>query len=320
MVAELARGGMGVVWRAHDERLDREVAVKIVHDWVAEDPALRSRFEREAAVLARLQHPHVVRLYDVDEADGRTLLVMELIEGDSLEALAANRRLTWAETRAACAPVAAALAYAHTRGVVHRDLTPANVLVERSSGRVVVSDFGLARLTRAGGTATVPGLLAGTPEYWSPEQAAGRDSGPETDLYALGCMLYRLRSGRVPFEGEDRLAAGLRRLHEDAPPLRNVPPEARELVAALLDRDPGSRPSAAEAARRLGATQRAASEAAPTPVERDALTLPAVTFVQPTAHVYFRMRRIGREHVPAEGPVIFAANHRCFRARGFFGT
>jgi beta-lactam-binding protein with PASTA domain/predicted Ser/Thr protein kinase len=290
LLAELGRGGMGVVWRAHDERLDREVAVKIVHDWVAEDPALRSRFEREAAALARLQHPHVVRLYDVDEADGRTLLVMELIEGDSLEALAANRRLTWAETRAACAPVAAALAYAHARGVVHRDLNPANVLVERSSGRVVVSDFGLARLTRTGGTATVPGLLAGTPEYWSPEQAAGRDSGPETDLYALGCMLYRLRSGRVPFEGEDRLAAGLRRLHEDAPPLRNVPPEARELVAELLDRDPGGRPSATETARRLGAAQRTISEAAPTLVDRDALTLPAVTFAQPSAHRAGRRR------------------------------
>jgi eukaryotic-like serine/threonine-protein kinase len=304
--AEIGRGGMGVVWRAHDARLDREVAVKIVHDWVADDPELRRRFEQEAAALARLQHPHVVRLYDVDEADGRTLLVLELVEGDSLEALTAGRRLTWAETRVSVAPVAAALAYAHAQGVVHRDLTPSNVLVERSTGRVVVSDFGLARLARHGAKTPVTGVLAGTPEYWSPEQAAGRDSGPETDLYALGCMLYRLRSGRLPFEGEDRLAAGLRRIQEDAPPLRNVPREARELVAALLDRDPARRPSAAEAARRLGAPRRTipTTIAPETPLAREALTLPAATFVRRSPH---RGGRRGRVRLAALSAAVVAA-------------
>ena len=305
LLTELGRGGMGVVWRAHDERLDREVAVKIVHDWVADDPALKRRFEQEAAVLAQLQHPHVVRLYDVVEADGRTLLVMELVEGESLEELASGRRLTWAETRTACAPVAAALAYAHARGVVHRDLTPSNVLVERSTGRVVVSDFGLARLARKGGTTPVSGILAGTPEYWSPEQAAGRDSGPETDLYALGCMLYRLRSGHVPFEGEDRLASGLRRLQEDAPALKNVPREARELVAELLDRDPSRRPPADDVAHRLGARARSVSEAtAPREPDRDALTLPALTVVRPTAH---RGGRRGRMRLAALVATVVAA-------------
>ena len=203
---QLGRGGMGVVWRARDLRLGRVVAIKVLHPWVADDPELRERFEREAAALARLEHPNVVRLYDVLEDRGQTVLVMELVEGEALDTRLAGGPQTWDETRKLCAPVAAALAHAHARGVVHRDLTPANVLVERGSGRLVVTDFGLARLARSSRNAPVSGVLAGTPEYWAPEQASGEATGPATDLYALGCILYRTLSGRLPFEGEDRLA------------------------------------------------------------------------------------------------------------------
>lgn len=256
LLEQLGRGGMGVVWRARDERLDRVVAAKVLHPWVADDPELRERFEREASALARLSHPGVVRLYDVLEDRGQTVLVMELVEGDPLETLLAGRVLDWAETRRLCAPVAAALAHAHARGVVHRDLTPSNVLVERS-GRVVVTDFGLARLARASRSAPVSGVLAGTPEYWAPEQAAGHETGPATDLYSLGCVLFRCLSGRLPFEGEDRLATGLRRAHEPAPSLSQVaasaPVEAVTLVDRLLQRDPALRGDAVAAARVLGA-------------------------------------------------------------------
>jgi serine/threonine-protein kinase len=305
LLHELGRGGMGVVWRAHDERLGRDVAVKIVHDWVAADAELRRHFEREAAALARLQHPHVVRLYDVAESDGRTLLVMELVDGESLEQLVAGRKLPWQEARRVAAPVAAALAYAHGRGVVHRDLTPANVLVERATGRVVVSDFGLARLARADRATPVSSVLAGTPEYWSPEQAAGRPSDAATDLYALGCLLYRLLTGRLPFEGEDRLAAGLRRIHEDAPSLdRRAAAEARTLVAALLSRDPSARPAAAEVARRLGERAVPATRATrpPQPLG-DAPTLLAATLAQPSPH---RARR-GRTRAIALATAVVAA-------------
>lgn len=254
---QLGRGGMGVVWRARDERLGRDVALKVLHPWVADDPELRERFEREATALARLEHPNVVRLYDVLESDGRTVLVLELVEGIALEALIAGRPLRWDEARRYCAPVAAALAHAHARDVVHRDLTPANILVEHGSGRVVVTDFGLARLARSSRSAPVSGVLAGTPEYWAPEQAAGTETGPATDLYALGCVLFRLLSGRMPFEGEDRLATGLRRAHEDAPslagPAPGQPEEAVRLVGRLLARDPSARGEATEAALALGA-------------------------------------------------------------------
>jgi len=254
---QLGRGGMGVVWRARDERLGRDVALKVLHPWVADDADLRARFEREAAALARLEHPNVVRLYDVLEDRGQTVLVLELVAGDGLHAIAAGRVLDWSEARRLCAPVAAALAHAHARGVVHRDLTPSNVLVERSSGRVVVTDFGLARLVRGATTAPVSGVLAGTPEYWAPEQAAGLETGPATDLYALGCLLFQLLSGRLPFEGEDRLATGLRRAHEAAPSLAGVapgaPPAAIVLVDRLLDPDPSRRGDAVGAATALGA-------------------------------------------------------------------
>lgn len=254
---QVGRGGMGVVWRARDERLGRDVALKVLHPWVADDPELRERFEREAAALARLEHPNLVRLYDLLESNDQTVLVLELVEGDALERVIRGRTLDWDEVRRYGGPVAAALAHAHARGVVHRDLTPANVLVEHGTGRVVVTDFGLARLARSTRSAPVSGVLAGTPEYWAPEQAAGRETGPATDLYALGCILFRMLAGRMPFEGEDRLATGLRRAHEPAPSVAGValdaPTDAIALVDRLLDRDPARRGDAAAAARQLGA-------------------------------------------------------------------
>ena len=256
-IEQLGRGGMGVVWRMEDERLGRVVALKVLHPWVADDPELRDRFEREASALARLEHPNVVRLYDVLEDRDRTVLVMELVEGAPLETLLTAGLRTWDESRRLCAPIAAALAHAHARGVVHRDLTPANVLVERGSGRLVVTDFGLARLARSSRSAPISGVLAGTPEYWAPEQAAGDPTGPATDLYALGCILYRLLSGRLPFEGEDRLATGLRRAHEAAPSLLlaapSAPGEAVRIVDRLLARNPAQRGDAIETALALGA-------------------------------------------------------------------
>jgi eukaryotic-like serine/threonine-protein kinase len=185
------------------------------------------------------------------------VLVLELVHGDGLHRIASGRTLGWDEARRYCAPVAAGLAHAHARGVVHRDLTPSNVLVENGTGRVVVTDFGLARLVRSSTSAPVSGVLAGTPEYWAPEQAAGEPTGPETDLYALGCILFQLLAGRLPFQGEDRLATGLRRAHEPAPPLASVvpdaPPEAAALVDRLLARDPAARGTATDAAVALGA-------------------------------------------------------------------
>jgi beta-lactam-binding protein with PASTA domain/predicted Ser/Thr protein kinase len=313
----ISKGGMGAVWRAYDLRLRRDVAVKLLHPWIAEDLELRRRFAREARVLAPLSNQHIVRLYDYGE-DGETpFLVMELVEGASLAEVARGRLLTWGQAEEIAHPIALALAYAHARGLVHRDLTPGNVLIESATGRVVVSDFGLARLARSSTSVTTQGMLLGTPEYWSPEQARGRDSGTATDMYAFGCLLFWLLTGRTPFEGDDRLAVGLRRAHEAAPLLATCvvepPAAAAGLVDALLASEPGDRPTAVEVLEALGASPPALGEAATQAAEAAASTtmvfaepLPTAVLEEPTKHAA-RRRRGGRRMVAVATGIVAAA-------------
>ena len=283
----VGEGGMGVVWRAHDRTLGRDVAIKLLRPLVASEAQQRRRFEREARTLAGLANEHIVRVYDYVDDGAQAFLVMEYVDGRSLaDTTFARLPLTVGEAAWFAAPVAEALAYAHAKDVVHRDLTPANILVEHETGRVVTTDFGLARVARSGGSLTTVGMLVGTPEYWSPEQALGRETGTASDLYALGCILYLLIGGRLPFEGDDRLAVGLRRAHEEAPSLSTltlgVPAAAVHLVDSLLSRDPDGRPAAAPMAALLSVLATAPERRA-RPVEREAPT--AVTFVRPTGHL-----------------------------------
>jgi beta-lactam-binding protein with PASTA domain/predicted Ser/Thr protein kinase len=257
LLERVGEGGMSVVWRARDTELEREVAIKLLRSVVASDPAQSRRFHREARALAALAHDQIVRIYDYVSNEEQSFLVMEYVAGENLaQATRGRLPLNAAEAAAYLQPVAQALEYAHARGVVHRDLTPTNILIERGTGRVVTTDFGLARIARATGSLTATGVLLGTPEYWSPELALGRETGAETDLYALGCILFLLTSGKLPFEGDDRLAVGLRRAHDDAPSLGvlapGAPQEAVALVDSLLARDPDRRPDAGVVAAALG--------------------------------------------------------------------
>jgi serine/threonine-protein kinase len=258
LIEQVGEGGMGIVWRAHDRRLGRDVAIKLLHSFVAGDPEQRRRFEREARTLAGLASEHIVRVYDYVDTGAQAFLVMEYVDGGNL-AEATFGRLPLDATEAAwyAAAVAEALACAHASGVIHRDLTPANVLIEGETGRVVTTDFGLARIARSSGSLTGNGVLIGTPEYWSPEQAMGREQDAASDMYALGCILFLLVTGRLPFEGGDRLAIGLRRVHEDARSLTGdkagVPEPVASLVDSLLCRDPSRRPDAAATSATLAA-------------------------------------------------------------------
>ena len=277
---------MGVVWRAHDRTLGRDVAIKLLRPLVASDGQQRRRFEREARTLAGLANEHIVRVHDFVDDGEQAFLVMEFVDGRNLADTTFGRLpLDVGEAAWYAEPVAKALAYAHAKGVVHRDLTPANILVERETGRVVTTDFGLARVARSGGSLTTVGMLVGTPEYWSPEQALGRETGTATDLYALGCILYLLVGGRLPFEGDDRLAVGLRRAHEDAPSLTTLVPEvpsaAADLVNSLLSSDPGGRPDAAATAASLSALA-AAPQWPARPVEPERAAPAVATLVRPT--------------------------------------
>ncbi len=283
LLEQVGEGGMGVVWRARDAKLERDVAIKLLRPFVASEPGQRRRFDREARTLASLSNDHIVRVFDYVDAGEKAFLVMEFVDGGNLaEATSGRLPLTVAEAANYAAPVAEALAYAHGRGVVHRDLTPANILIERESGRVVTTDFGLARIARSAGSLTTIGVLLGTPEYWSPEQAMGRESGAAADMYALGCILFLLVSGRLPFEDDDRLALGLRRAHEDAPSLGDwisgATPAVITLVDDLLAREPAQRPSASKAAALLA--RLASTQVRPADVEPPARE-PAHTVVLP---------------------------------------
>ena len=240
----LGRGGMGAVYLAHELALDRPVAIKVLPP-ERSDPRMRERFKREARTAARLTHSGIVPLHTFGEVKGLLYFVMGFVDGESLASrLAREGRLSPAETRRILGEVAEALEYAHRQGVVHRDVKPDNVLIERDGGRAVLADFGIARTVPIADKLTGTGHVVGTPCYMSPEQASGRgDVDARSDLYSLGVMGYAMLSGRLPFEGVTPAQVLVNQLTQEAPALR-VPGAPEPLVSAItrcLARDPAQR-------------------------------------------------------------------------------
>ncbi|WP_433612658.1 protein kinase domain-containing protein [Dactylosporangium sp. CA-139114] len=245
----IGRGGMADVWLAVDGRLDRPVAVKILHGDGGADPSLPERFEREAHTAARLSHPSIVAVYDFGVDDGTPYLVMELVQGHSLaDELAAGpldpRRAAHIAER-----VCDALEAAHTAGVVHRDVKPANILIS-AEGEVKVCDFGIASITDRAQTAlTAPATVIGTSSYMAPEQVLGEPVDARTDLYALGCVLYTMLTGRPPFIADSPVQTAWQQVHEAAVPVAvlrpGLPPRLADLVGALLAKRATDRPASA---------------------------------------------------------------------------
>ncbi|RXS67915.1 serine/threonine protein kinase [Streptomyces sp. TM32] len=245
----LGRGGMGTVWRARDELLGRRVAVKELH--VGEGPdepgarVQRGRAMREARSVARIKHPNVVVVHDVVEQDGRPWIVMELVEGPSLaDRLHSGGPVAPREAARIGVALLGALRAAHTRGVLHRDLKPANVLMEPGTGRVVLTDFGVAQVSGVP-TLTDTGGFVGSPEYTAPERMAGRGTGPEADLWSLGVLLCAALSGASPFR-RDSLGAVLHAVVSEEIELPEAARPLRAVVDGLLERDPQRRLGVAE--------------------------------------------------------------------------
>ena len=221
---ELGRGGMGIVYLARDVHLDRDVAIKVLPAQLAESGAFRERFLREARTAAGLSHPHIVPIHQVGERGGFVFFVMSYVEGETLgERLRTRGPLPPAEAARVLREVAWALAYAHGRGIVHRDVKPDNILLEAGTGRALVSDFGIASGGGAAGPDTDPGRRMGTAHFMSPEQAAGLPVDGRSDLYGLGVVGYLAVSGRLPFESATasltQKAAGLGPVRVDLPVL-----------------------------------------------------------------------------------------------------
>jgi len=202
IVEQLGQGGMATVFKAYHAALDRYVAIKALHPAFGEDPNFEARFQREARLVAKLEHPNIVPVYDYAEHEGRPYLVMKYIEGDTLKARLALGPLTSAEINKVVDSVGPALAYAHKNGVLHRDIKPSNVLLA-TDGEMFLADFGLARIAQSGESTLSSDMIMGTPQYISPEQAMGKkDLDEGTDIYSLGVMLYEMVVGQVPFNAD----------------------------------------------------------------------------------------------------------------------
>jgi serine/threonine protein kinase len=243
---EVGRGGMAVVYRAMDLRLHRPVAIKVLPPDVAFNADVRTRFIREAQTAAQLSHPNIVPIYSVDEKDGQSVVyfVMAYVDGESL-GLRLSREGAWPIDRTirVLRDVADALAYAHARGVVHRDIKPDNILIDRASGRPMVTDFGIARAAAGETRLTVTGVAVGTPAYMSPEQALGeREVDGRSDLYSLAVVGYHMLSGETPFKAVNTPAMLVKHVSERPRPIRERRPDVPAHLAVAIDRALSKRP------------------------------------------------------------------------------
>jgi serine/threonine protein kinase len=289
----LGVGGMATVQLAFDTRLERNVAVKLLAEHLAEDASFISRFRREALAAARLVHPNVVQVFDFgsDDASGRQYIVMEYIDGQSCAEILRDRgRLEPGEAVEILAQACRGLDYAHRNGVVHRDVKPGNLLRTREGGMVKLADFGIAKAAEQSDI-TKAGSVLGTAAYLSPEQARGEPAGPASDMYALGVVAYQLMAGRLPYEAAS--LTDLARLQATSPPPRldelepDVPPTLAAAVLHALSGDPEARyPDAAamEDALRDGLRGRGATrtEAAWSPAEDDTASTQMLSRTQAT--------------------------------------
>jgi serine/threonine protein kinase len=255
---EIGRGGMGVVYRARDERLQRRVAIKVLPPELAFQQEIRERFTREAQTAARLSHPHIVPIHTVGEGQGLVYFVMGYVDGESVGARIRRRgRLPAEEVRRIMRETADALSAAHALSVIHRDIKPDNILLEGTRGRVMVTDFGIAKAlsTGSGATLTGVGVAIGTPAFMSPEQAAGeRDIDGRSDLYSLGVVSYQMLTGELPFSAPSVAGILMKQITEPAPDLRirrpDIPEDLALAVARCLEKDPSNRWPTADALRR----------------------------------------------------------------------
>jgi serine/threonine-protein kinase len=235
---EIGRGGMAVVYRARDLRLERLVAIKVLPPELALDPALGARFTREAQTAAQLAHAHIVPIFDVGARDGIAYFVMALVDGGNLaQRLEHQPRRAVDEVRRLLCETADALAYAHLRGVVHRDVKPDNILIDAGSGRAMMSDFGIARAIESDKRLTATGVAVGTPTYMSPEQAVGeRDLDGRSDLYSLAVVGYHMLTGRPPFSAGNSMALLLKHVSERPRPIAESRPETPKSLCDAIER------------------------------------------------------------------------------------
>ena len=257
IVAPLGEGGMAAVYKAYQSSMDRYVALKILPSHFANDPNFTYRFEREAKLIANLEHPNILPVYDFGQADGYSYIVMRFVVGGTLADLLKGHPLPLPQACGILSKIASALDYAHSRGVIHRDVKPSNVLIDEQ-GNCLLSDFGLAKVILSDSRFTASGAFIGTPAYASPEQCLGGELDHRSDVYSLGVMLYEMATGRTPYEAETPMAIVVKTIHDPLPPPSTINPslsgDIERVILKALAKDPDDRyQSAGDLARALEA-------------------------------------------------------------------
>lgn len=244
IIRQVGQGGMATVYQAYHARLDRNVAIKVMHKAFTEEKDFLARFEREAQIVAKLEHPHIVPIYDYNDFEGQPYLVMKFVEGRTLKRVFSGGPLPLADITRIMNDVANALTYAHRRGVLHRDIKPSNILVA-DDGTVYLTDFGLARIAEMGSTTMSQDMILGTPQYISPEQASGhKNLDARTDVYSFGVILYEMVVGRVPFNADTPYAIVHDHIYTELPRPSEINTAITPAVEAVLVRALAKSPEA----------------------------------------------------------------------------
>ncbi len=233
IVGPLGEGGMASVYKAYQPGVDRYVAVKVLPRHFAKDPKFVRRFQREAKIIARLQHPHILPVFDYGETDGYTFLAMPFIEAGTLSDLLHEQPLPGPQIRKIIAQIGDALDYAHSQGVIHRDVKPSNMMLDER-GNCLLMDFGIGKLLEGSIQLTNTGDMVGTPAYMSPEQGLGTEIDGRSDIYSLGVMLYEMITGRAPFKAETPMAVVIKHIYDPLPPPRSVDPNIPEALERVV--------------------------------------------------------------------------------------
>ncbi len=249
VISPLGEGGMAAVFKAYQADMDRYVALKILPRHFASDPEFMTRFLQEARTIAKLQHPHILPVHDFGEADSYTFLVMPQVETGTLADQMRGQPMSRQRIRTVVTQVGDALDYAHSRGVIHRDVKPSNILLDER-GNCLLTDFGIAKMVEGTAHITQSGAIVGTPAYMSPEQGAGEQLTPASDIYSLGVVMYEMATGRAPYTAETPMAVVIKHINEPLPPPSKInpalPPPTERVILKALAKDPKARfPSAA---------------------------------------------------------------------------